>query len=55
MFNFQEKYDEFMNEQMQPHILGTRLVENELYKIGIKITDKQRELFIKSLKEGKDN
>lgn len=54
MFNLQEKYEKFMNEQMQPHIFGTKLIENELNKIGIVITEKQRESYIKALKKGKN-
>jgi len=54
MFNLEEKYQEFMNEQLQPHIFGTKLIENELNEIGIVITDEQRESFIKSLKDKKN-
>nr|WP_165375115.1 hypothetical protein [Malaciobacter halophilus] len=35
MLNLQKKYEKFMNEQRQLHILGTKLIENELNENGI--------------------
>ncbi|PPK75302.1 hypothetical protein B0F87_106150 [Methylobacter tundripaludum] len=42
MFGLQELFDKKIEQMFQPHILGVRILENELGKIGITINDKQR-------------
>jgi uncharacterized protein DUF5677 len=42
VFGLQEAFDKKVKEQFRPNILGTRILEAELEKIGIEITDEQR-------------
>ena len=42
MLGLQELFDQLINEQFKPNKLGARILESELEKIGIKITDAQR-------------
>lgn len=42
MFGLQELFDKKIEQMFQPHILGVRMLESELGKIGITITNEQR-------------
>ncbi len=55
MFGLQELFDQQIKEQFEPNILGAHILESELEKIGINVTDAQRSDFeeqFKSLHRG---
>lgn len=42
MFGLQELFDKYLKEQFKPNKLGVRILESELEKIGINLSDEQR-------------
>lgn len=51
MFGLQELFDKQIKKQFMPNILGVRILESELEKIGINITNEQRTDFEEQFKE----
>lgn len=43
MFRLQEYFDQLIQEQFEPHRLGVKILESDLKKIGVHITNEQRE------------
>lgn len=56
MFGLQELFDKTIEKQFKPNVLGVRILESKLEKIGIILTDFQRDGFqnqFKNLEDGK--